>query len=144
VGTEIAAILGYTDKKQAVRVHCKHAKSFKPVDSTGLEIGPRGAYIIPESALYRLIMRISMHDVARFRTGWLRKSSRRSGKPAYRHFTILAPPSSRPTLPSLARLCSPNRWGWDEGRVDSGRPCPAPSFDWVRRRQGVSQSQPVC
>lgn len=57
VAMDVARTLGYRDTDQAVRNHCKSLKTLKPVDSTGLDLGPRGVTIIPESDLYRLIIK---------------------------------------------------------------------------------------
>ena len=46
---DVAQALGYTDTDQAIRNHCNYAELFKPVEVTGLEIGPRGMYFIPEA-----------------------------------------------------------------------------------------------
>ena len=62
----VAKVLRYAHTDQAVRIHCKYSKLFKTGDSPVLEIGPRGALIIPESDLYRLIMRSSMPDAEKF------------------------------------------------------------------------------
>lgn len=62
----MAEVLGYADTDQAIRKHCKHAKLFKPVDSTGLDINPRGMNIIPESDVYRLIIRSKLPAAERF------------------------------------------------------------------------------
>ena len=66
VAKDVAKILGYQDTDQSIRKHCKHAELFKPVDSTGLGIGPRGVIIIPESDLYRLIMRSNLPNAEQF------------------------------------------------------------------------------
>jgi prophage antirepressor-like protein len=55
VAKDVAGVLGYTDTDQAIRKHCKYPKLLKPVELTGLEVGPRGAYLIRESDVYRLI-----------------------------------------------------------------------------------------
>ena len=56
---EIVAMQPKVEAHKAVHQHCKYAKLFKQGDLPGLGIGPRGAYVIPESDLYRLIMRSS-------------------------------------------------------------------------------------
>ena len=61
VAKDIAATLGYTDTRQAVRRHCKHAKSL--IELGGLSAAPQQnqeldpqTKLIPESDVYRLIM----------------------------------------------------------------------------------------
>ena len=64
--------LGYFDTDNAVRNHCKKVNDFNPGKSPGLsnygqlELNPRGAYFIPESDLYRLIMRSKLPSAERF------------------------------------------------------------------------------
>ena len=48
VANDVATMLGYTDKKQAVRKHCKYAKLLKGVESTPLTDSSYGIKIIPE------------------------------------------------------------------------------------------------
>lgn len=64
---DVALALGYTDTDQAIRVHCNYAKLLKPVETTGLGIGPRGMYFIPESDVYALIFRSNLKSAAAFR-----------------------------------------------------------------------------
>ena len=49
-----------------IQRHCKRAKLLKSTETDVLEIPPRGLLIIPESDLYRLIMRSNMPDAERF------------------------------------------------------------------------------
>jgi prophage antirepressor-like protein len=53
VAKDVAKVLGYNDRDQAIRKHCK-AKQSCPVNSTGQV---RHITIIPERDVYRLIMR---------------------------------------------------------------------------------------
>lgn len=64
---DVAGALGYADTDQAIRVHCNYAKLFKPVETTGLKIGPRGMYFIPESDVYALIFGSSLKSASQFR-----------------------------------------------------------------------------
>ena len=70
VAKDVAKALGYAEPHKAVDKHCNHAKLLKQDDlsrfndSSELQIGPRGAYIIPESDLYRLIMRSNLPSAA--------------------------------------------------------------------------------
>ena len=67
VARDVAQALGYTDTDQAIRIHCNYAKLFKPVETTGLEIGPRGMYFIPEADVYALIFGSNLPTAAAFR-----------------------------------------------------------------------------
>lgn len=62
VAKDIAAALGYTDTDNAVRMHCRKAET-SPVESTGQV---RHLTIIPESDVYRLIMRSNKPEAERF------------------------------------------------------------------------------
>jgi prophage antirepressor-like protein len=66
VAMDVCEALGYADPDQAIRKNCKHAKLFKSVSGTGLDFGPRGVLIIPESDLYRLIMRSKLPEADKF------------------------------------------------------------------------------
>jgi len=60
VAKDVAEVLGYTNPQKAVRDHCKCPKILKGNDSLSLTDSPRGITIIPESDVYRLIMRSKM------------------------------------------------------------------------------------
>lgn len=60
VAKEVCGILGYSRPNEAVTAHCKHMKLLKHGEMAYLEIPTRGMYILPESDLYRLIMRSKM------------------------------------------------------------------------------------
>lgn len=66
VANDIAAALGYAVPKKAVIDHCKHAEIFKGTDLVPLTDSPRGISIIPESDVYRLIMRSNLPNAERF------------------------------------------------------------------------------
>jgi anti-repressor protein len=66
IAKDVCAILGYVHTYKAVQMHCKSAELLKASEMDGLEIGPRGVLIIPESDLYRLIMRSNMPDAEEF------------------------------------------------------------------------------
>jgi prophage antirepressor-like protein len=66
IGHEVCKVLGYAHAGHAVERHCKHAKLFKANESLGLDFGPRGVLIIPESDLYRLIMGSRLPDAEKF------------------------------------------------------------------------------
>lgn len=69
---DVAVALGYTDTDQAVRKHCKRARmfnDFNPVKTTGLKsLNIPGPKIIPESDVYRLVMRSKLEGAERFQT----------------------------------------------------------------------------
>lgn len=66
VATEVAAVLGYKYPANAVQNHCKHAKLFKVGDLSTLNIPSRGINMIPESDVYRLIIRSKLPAAQQF------------------------------------------------------------------------------
>ncbi|MBU9547509.1 BRO family protein [Burkholderia multivorans] len=62
VAKDVAEILGYSDTNQSIRLHCKKATNL-PVDSTGIDSRLK---IIPESDMYRLIMRSKLPSAEKF------------------------------------------------------------------------------
>jgi len=62
VANDVAEMLGYTDKKQAVRKHCKYAELLKGRDSRPFTDSPRGINIIPEPDVWRLITRSNLPE----------------------------------------------------------------------------------
>jgi anti-repressor protein len=66
VANDVAAVLGYADRKQAVSDHCKCAILLKGVESTPLTDSPRGITIIPERDVYRMIMRSKLPSAVKF------------------------------------------------------------------------------
>ena len=66
VAKEVCDILGYARSNDAVKQHCKHAKLLKHGEIPYLEIPPRGTYIIPESDLYRLIIKSKLPAAEKF------------------------------------------------------------------------------
>ena len=66
VANDVASALGYAVPKKAVIDHCKYAEIFKGTDSVPLTDSPRGISIIPESDVYRLIMRSNLPNAERF------------------------------------------------------------------------------
>ena len=57
VGKDVATVLGYKNTSEAIQDHCKYSRILKGSDSRHLTNSPRGITIIPESDVYRLIMR---------------------------------------------------------------------------------------
>jgi anti-repressor protein len=66
VAKDVCDVLGYVNQSRDVQRHCKYAKILKGTESVLLTDSPRGVSIIPESDLYRLIMRSNMPDAERF------------------------------------------------------------------------------
>lgn len=66
VGNEVAAKMGYADPKSAIRDNCKCPKLLKGEQAASLTVSPRGIRIIPESDLYRLVMKSKLSGAAAF------------------------------------------------------------------------------
>lgn len=66
VGPEVCRLLEYRETDKAIKRHCKYLKLLKPDVSSGLGLAPRGVYIIPESDLFRLIIKSKMPDADSF------------------------------------------------------------------------------
>jgi anti-repressor protein len=66
VGNEVALILGYADPTDAIKRHCKYAKILKAGEKPEWRIPPRGFLIIPESDVYRLVMRSQLREAEKF------------------------------------------------------------------------------
>ncbi len=69
VGRDIAQALEYSNPKKALRDHCKHLKILKGHELEPLGIkteSPRGLGLIPESDVFRLIMRSNKPEAERF------------------------------------------------------------------------------
>jgi prophage antirepressor-like protein len=66
VAKDVCDVLGYARSNDAVTAHCKHSDILKYGEIPYLEIPPRGLQIIPESDLYRLIMRSNMFEAEMF------------------------------------------------------------------------------
>ena len=65
VAKDIADVLGYKNPSEAVADHCKYVKILK-TSNTLPWVPPRGYQIIPESDVYRLIMRSHLESAERF------------------------------------------------------------------------------
>ena len=68
VAKDVAECLGFKDTDDAIRKHCNHAKTLKPAKMAGLTSSPRGINIIPESDVYRLVMRSKLPSAEQFQT----------------------------------------------------------------------------
>ena len=66
IAKDVCGILGYKNASKAVADHCKHPEALSSNESLLLSGQSRGLLIIPESDLYRLIMRSNMPDAERF------------------------------------------------------------------------------
>lgn len=89
VAKDVAECLGFRDTDDAIRKHCNHAKTLKPGVLPGLTSSPRGINIIPESDVYRLVMRSKLPAAEQFQA-WvceevlptIRKTGGYGGSPA--------------------------------------------------------------
>ncbi len=66
IANDIAKVLEYADPKKAIRMHCKYPKLLKGDNATPFTSSPRGISIIPESDVYRLIMRSHLPSAIEF------------------------------------------------------------------------------
>ena len=66
VARDVAECLGYINTPKAIIDHCKHAKILKGSDSEHLTSSPRGMNTIPESDVYRLVMRSNLPKAVEF------------------------------------------------------------------------------
>lgn len=57
VASDVARALGYENISRDIQRHCKHAELFKSTETVPLDVPARGLLAIPESDVYRLIMR---------------------------------------------------------------------------------------
>lgn len=66
---DIALALGYADPSYAYKTHCKYLKLLSSLESSELgwvNPNPRGEYVMPESDVYRLIIRSNKPEAERF------------------------------------------------------------------------------
>lgn len=66
VAKDVAECLGFTHPQSAIIDHCNHAKVLKGGETPLLTSSPRGINIIPESDVYRLVMRSNLPAAAQF------------------------------------------------------------------------------
>lgn len=89
VAKDVAECLGYAVVEKAIRMHCNHVKTLKQSEMDGLTSSPRGINIIPESDVYRLVMRSKLPAAEQFQA-WvceevlptIRKTGGYGGSPA--------------------------------------------------------------
>ena len=65
---DVAECLGFTHPQSAIIDHCNHAKVLKGGETPLLTSSPRGINIIPESDVYRLVMRSKLPAAEQFQT----------------------------------------------------------------------------
>lgn len=66
---DVAVALAYADPSQAYQLHCKSLKKLNSVECTELNWvnpHPRGEYVMPESDVYRLIVKSNKPEAERF------------------------------------------------------------------------------
>lgn len=66
VASDVTDALQYSNSRKAILDHCKHPKLIKGNESLHLTSSPYGITIIPESDVYRLIMRSKMPEAGKF------------------------------------------------------------------------------
>lgn len=66
VAADVASALGYENSSRDIQRHCKYVELLKSTESVDMEIAPRGFLIIPESDVYRLVMRSNMPRAEEF------------------------------------------------------------------------------
>lgn len=66
IAKDVAEALGYKDTDYAIRTHCKRSVILKPGDLPGMNCPNRGMSCIPESDVYRLVMRSKLESAEQF------------------------------------------------------------------------------
>lgn len=66
VAKDVADVLGYAKPQNAIATHCKYAKLFNGPESGRLTDSPRGITIIPESDVFRLIIKSQLPAAEKF------------------------------------------------------------------------------
>ena len=113
VARDVATVLGYIKPRNAIQVYCKWAKILKGPDLGPLTHSPRGINIIPESDVFRLVMRSRLPQAEAFQD-WVCEevlpAIRRTGQyqtPQPAPTTTTAPASQADALSAiLSRLVS--------------------------------------
>lgn len=98
IGPEIASVLGYTDKTQAIKKRVdsedkiylskQELESLRGVDQTGLKVNNNGVQIINESGLYSLILSSQLDSAKKFKkwvTSEVLPSIRKTGSYTLKH-----------------------------------------------------------
>ena len=105
---DAAIALGYANPAEAYQTHCKHLKQFSYREL--LELGfaapnPRGEYFIPESDIYRLVMRSKTENAERFQD-WVMEEVLPSIRQTGSYTAPKAIPAERPTkiFPEYLRI----------------------------------------
>lgn len=103
VGKDIATLLGYTKTDKEIRRICKHVKLFKGTKLVPLGNSPRGFLIIPESDVWRLIVRSTLDkalEIEEWIMGEVLPTIRTTGKyEAKPKQKVL--PAPKPLLPAI-------------------------------------------
>lgn len=66
IAKDVCAILGYVNGSRDIQRHCKYPEKLSSTESVLLTGQPNPIIIIPESDLYRLIMRSNLPDAEQF------------------------------------------------------------------------------
>lgn len=150
VGNDVSACLGFARPEKAIIDHCNHAKTLKGPESGGLTSSPRGINIIPESDVYRLVMRSKLPPLNSSKRGYARRScplsAKRAGMALPRPPPLL-PPNPKPKISSSLRPCryycpepKPSRRNWP-------KPNPRPIITmllWTTRTSSRSRKRANC
>ena len=129
--SQVAAALGYADTDQAVRKHCKAAKTY-PVEMTGQV---RNVKMIPERDVYRLILRSKKPTAEAFEekvVGEILPSIRKTGSyntapaidlndPAFLRQTLLGYTEKVIALEAEKAILAPKAEGFDRFANSTGR-----------------------
>ena len=129
--SQVAAALGYADTDQAVRKHCKAAKTY-PVEMTGQV---RNVKMIPERDVYRLILRSKKPSAEAFEekvVGEILPSIRKTGSystvpaidlndPAFLRQTLLGYTEKVIALEAEKAILAPKAEGFDRFANSTGR-----------------------
>lgn len=118
VGTDVAEVLGYADASRAIVQHCKKSiKSTILVNNTNGKGTPLNQSIIPESDVYRLIMRSNMPKAIEFQD-WVMEevlpSIRKTGAYSIIQARVLALEEANNHLKAA------NKSLWDEAKLWCG------------------------
>ena len=66
IAKDVCAILGYVNGSRDIQLHCKYPEKLSSTESVLLTGQPNPIIIIPESDLFRLIMRSNLPDAEQF------------------------------------------------------------------------------
>lgn len=112
VAKDAAEVLGYSDTDNAVRTHCKKAKN-NPGETPGLS---RNAKLIPESDIYRLVMRSKLESAEEFQDWVVEEvlpTIRKTGVYVSPQAAALPPAQLAEQVAQAAGLKAPATWTQD-------------------------------